>query len=52
MGKGVDSAFHAWVVVEGVAVEVAELKSVPLKGRALKRHSNVGFYKGNPFEDD
>lgn len=28
--KGVDPALHAWVIVEGITVETAELRSVPL----------------------
>ena len=52
MGKGIDPAFHARVVVEGVAVEVAELRGVPLKSGASKGCGNVGFHKGNPFEGD
>ena len=30
MGEGVDPAFHTRVVVEGIAVEVAELRGVAL----------------------
>ena len=52
MGKGIDPAFHAQVVVEGVAVEVAKLRGVPLKGGASKGRGDVGFHKGNPFEGD
>lgn len=32
MREGVDLAFHAQVVVEGIAVEVAELRGVPFQG--------------------
>ena len=52
MGKGIDLAFHARVVVEDVAVKVAKLRGVPLKGGASKGRGNVGFHKGNPFEGD
>lgn len=29
MGKNINQAFHAWVVIERVAVKVAELRGVP-----------------------
>ncbi len=50
MGEGIDPAFHARVVVEGIAVEVAELRGVPLQGGASKRCGNVGFDKGRSLE--
>lgn len=28
MEKGIDSAFHAWVIIEGIVVKVAELRDV------------------------
>lgn len=52
MGKRVNLVFHAWVIVEGVAVKVAELRGVSLKNGASKGCGNVGFYKGNPFKGD
>ena len=52
MEKSVDPAFLARVVVEGVTVEVAELRDVLLKGGASKGCGDVGFHKGNPFEVD
>lgn len=52
IGKGVDPAFYTRVVVEGVAVEVAEFKSIPLKGRALKRRGNASFHKNSPLKDN
>lgn len=30
MEKGVDPAFHTWVVVEGITVKFAKLRGVPL----------------------
>lgn len=30
MGESIDPAFHARVVVDGIAIEVAKLRSVPL----------------------
>lgn len=48
--EGVDSAFHAQVVVKGIAVEVAELKAVPLQSGASKGCGNVGFDKSRSFE--
>lgn len=29
MREGINPAFHAWVVVKGIAVEIAELRDVP-----------------------
>ncbi len=51
MGEGVDPAFHAWVIIEGIAVEVAELRDVPLQGGASKGCGNVGFDKDRFLED-
>ena len=50
MGEGVDPAFYAQVVVEGIAVKVSELRSILLQGGALKRCGNVGFDKGRSLE--
>ena len=36
MEESIDPALHSRVVVEGVAVKVAELQGVPLQGGALK----------------
>ena len=36
MGESVDPALHSRVVVEGVAVKVAEFRGVPLQGGASK----------------
>ena len=52
MGEGVDPALYSRVVVEGVAVEVAEFRGVPLQGGASEGRGNVGFYKGSPLEGD
>ncbi len=50
MGEGVDPAFHAQVVIEGIAVKVAKFRGVPLQDRALKGCSNVGFDKSRSLE--
>lgn len=50
MGECVDQALYARVVVEGIAVKVAEFRGVPLQGGALKGCGNVGFDKGRFFE--
>lgn len=50
MEEGVDPAFHARVVVEGIAIEVAELRGLPLQGGASKGCGNVGLDKGRFLE--
>ncbi len=50
MEKGIDLVFHARVVIKGIAVEVAELRGIPLQGGALKGCGNVGFDKGRFLE--
>lgn len=50
MGEGIDPAFHARVVVEGIAVKVAELRCVPLQSRASKKCGNIGFDKSRSLE--
>lgn len=52
MGEGVNPTLHFRIIVEGIAVEVAEFKDISLQGGALNRCSNVDFYKNNFFEDD
>lgn len=52
MGEGVDLALYAWVVIEGIAVKVAELKGIPLQDGASKRYDNVGFHKNSSLEGD
>ena len=51
MGECIDPVFHSWVVVEGIAVKVAEFRGIPLKGGALKGCGNVGFDKGRSLKD-
>lgn len=52
MREGVDLAFHAQVVVEGIAVEVAELRGVPFQGGTSEWCSNVGFHEGGILKCD
>lgn len=50
--KDVDPALHAQVVVEGVAVEIAELRGVPFQGKATEWSGYVGFHQASPSEYD
>lgn len=43
MGEGINSALHAWVVIERVAVKVAELRVVPLEGGVSEKCGNIGL---------
>lgn len=52
MEECINLVFHAWVVIKCVAIEVAELKGIPLQGGALKRCGNVGLDKGSASKDD
>lgn len=48
--KGINPAFHTRVVVEGIMVEIAKLRDVPLQGGALKRCGNISFDKSRSLE--
>lgn len=50
MGEDVDLVFHAWVIVEGIVVEIAEFRGLPLQGRASKGYDNVDFDKSYSLE--
>lgn len=50
MGEGINPAFYARVIIEHVAVEVAELKGVPFESRALERFDYIGFDEGSASE--
>lgn len=51
MGEGIDLTFHAQVIIEGIAIEVAELKGIPLQDGASKGCGNVDFDKDRSLED-
>ena len=51
MGEGVNLAFYAWVVIEGIAIEVTELKGIPLMSGVSIECGKVGFNKGRSLED-
>lgn len=50
MGEGINQALHARVVIERITVKVAELKDIPLEGRASGRCDNVGLNEGSASE--
>ena len=50
MGEGINLVLYARVVIGRVAVEVAELKGILLKGGALERCGNVGVDEGSASE--
>lgn len=50
MEKSVNPALHAQVVVVGIAIEVAELKRVPLQSKVLKGCDNIDIHKDRPLE--
>lgn len=50
MGKGVNLAFHAWVIIESIMVKFIMLGRISLQSGALKRSSNVGFYNDSSFK--
>lgn len=50
MREDINPALHARVIIERVAVEVAELRDVPLKGKASERCGHVSFDEGNVSE--
>ena len=52
MGEGIDPALHSRVVVEDVAIKVAEFKGIPLQSGASEGRGDVGFYKGSSLESD
>lgn len=47
MKEGINLALYAWVVIECIAAEVAELRSVPLESRVSEGCGNVGLDKGS-----
>ena len=49
--KRVDPAFHAWVIVQGVPVEVAEFRRILFQGRATERCGDVIFHQSSAFEN-
>lgn len=52
IGESINLALHAWVVIECVAVKVAELRDVPLQDGALEGCNNIGIDEGNVLESD
>lgn len=52
MKKSINPVLYTWVIIERIAVEVIELRGVPLKGRALDRYGDVGLDKGDALESD
>lgn len=52
IGESINPAFPTWVVIERIAVEVAEFKDVQLEGGILEKCSNIGFHEGNASESD
>ena len=52
MGECINPALHARVVIERVAIEITELRGVPLHGGALEGYGNVGFDKGSVLDGD
>lgn len=52
MGERINPVFYANIVIERITVKVAEIKDVPLQGKAWERCSNIGFDKGNTSESD
>lgn len=51
MKECVDPAFYARVVIEGIAIKVAEFKSVLRQGGASKGCGNVSFDKSRSLKD-
>ena len=52
MGKSINPVFHAWVVIEHVAVKIAELRGVPLEGEGSEGSDDVGLDEGSDSESD
>lgn len=52
MGEWIDLVFHIRVIVEGIAVEVTEFKSVSLQGRTKEWSGYVGFHQASSSEYD
>lgn len=50
MRKDINLAFHNHIIVENVAVEIAELKSISFWSKTLKKCSNICFYNNSLFE--
>lgn len=50
MEKGINPALHARVVIEGIAVKVAELKDILLHGGVSKRCDDIDFDKDSSLE--
>lgn len=52
IGEGVDPTLHSRIVVEGIAVEVAEFRGISFQDGVLEGRGDVGFYKGSILEGD
>lgn len=50
MGESINPAFYTRVVIERVAVKVAELRGILFEGRVLKGCGNVGLDQDSASE--
>lgn len=52
MGKDVDPAFYARVVVEDITVEITEFRSVPFQSGTSEWRRDIDFYEGDAPKRD
>ena len=52
MRKSFNLAFYIWVILEQIAVKVAEFRVVLLEDGAFEWHNDVGFYKDTALENN
>lgn len=50
MGKGVNLALYARVVIQSITVKVTKFWGILLYGKVLKRHGDNSFHKSSSLE--
>lgn len=50
--EGINLVFYTWVIIQVIAIIVAEFKDIPFQGRVLEKDCNISFEKSGILKSD